>query len=142
MAILPLLLTKADHAAIDLCVPYKPPPPSCMGKIQWYLTKLLTIPFSWYCSFIQCFQLQASKVSDDCNIADMHFCQQENTEFVLGRRTVTNVDEILCLCFSQNTKILLANNHSNNNFKCVTLKTEVSRFSCWRTCLSIFFSSS
>ena len=74
MLILPRLLAKAGHAANDLCVISKPPP-SCLGKIQWNLTNILTMFFSFCCSFIQCFQLQASKVSDDSNITDMHFCQ-------------------------------------------------------------------
>ena len=60
---LPRLLAKAGHAGNDLRVLNKPQ--SCSGWIQW----ILTFIFSCYCSFIQCFQLQSSKVSEGSNIA-------------------------------------------------------------------------
>ena len=68
MKILPRLFAKAGHTANDLKVPFKPIQ-SCLGKIKWFLTFTITMFFSFYCSFIQSFQLQSSKVSDDCNIA-------------------------------------------------------------------------
>merc|ERR1712032_452224 len=68
MLILPLLLAKAGHAANDLCVIDKPPQ-SRMGKIQWGLTKHLTVSFSFYCNFIQSFQLQASKLKYQKEVA-------------------------------------------------------------------------
>ena len=64
MWILPRLLAKAGHAGNDLRVLDKPQ--SCFGKIQFFLTTA----FSAFCSFIQCFQLQSSKVSKGSNISD------------------------------------------------------------------------
>ena len=64
MIILRRLLAKAGHASNDLSVLNKRPQ-SYVGKISWFYTMI----FSWFCSFIQSFQLQSSKVSDDSNIA-------------------------------------------------------------------------
>ena len=61
--ILPRLLAKAGHFGIDLRVLGKQQ--ACFGKIRFNLTAI----FSWFCSFIQCFQLQSSKVSEGSNIA-------------------------------------------------------------------------
>ena len=66
--ILPRLPSNVDHAANDLRVLNKPPK-SCLGLIQWVLTNVPTFLFRCYCSFIQSFQLQSSKVSGNCNIA-------------------------------------------------------------------------
>ena len=70
--ILRRLLSKAGHAANNIRVPNKRPQ-SCLGGIQWLLTNILTVVFSWFCSFIQCFQLQTSKVSANSNSGNMHF---------------------------------------------------------------------
>ena len=63
MKILQRLLAKAGHAGNDLRVLDKQQ--SCSGLIQFVLTWI----FSCFCSFIQCFQLQSSKVSKGSNIA-------------------------------------------------------------------------
>ena len=60
MEILQRLLAKAGHAGNDLRVLNKQQ--SRSGEIQ------LTFFFSAFCSFIQCFQLQSSKVSEGSNI--------------------------------------------------------------------------
>ena len=61
--ILHRLLAKAGHSGNDLRVLDKPQ--SRSGLIQF----IFTLFFSLYCSFIQCFQLQSSKVSEGSNIA-------------------------------------------------------------------------
>ena len=55
MKILPLLLAKAGHSGNDLRVR------NGFGFLTWI--------FNCYCSFIQCFQLQSSKVSEGFYIA-------------------------------------------------------------------------
>ena len=54
------LLSKLGHADKDLRVLNKQPP-SCLGRIPWFLK----IGFTSFCSFMQSFQLQSSKVSKD-----------------------------------------------------------------------------
>ena len=63
MDILQRLFANAGHAANDLRVLNKPPQ-SLLGWIPWFLKLLATMFFSFYCSFVQSFQLQSSKVSD------------------------------------------------------------------------------
>ena len=66
MFILRCLLFTVGHAKNDLRVLPKQPA-TCMGLFQKGLTLSLTVFlsvfFSSFCSFIQCFQLQSSKVS-------------------------------------------------------------------------------
>ena len=52
------------HADNDLRV-LKKPPTSCLGIIQRIIQRLLTMFFAIFCSFMQSFQLQSSKVSKD-----------------------------------------------------------------------------
>ena len=60
MMILQNLLAKAGHTGNDLRV---------LDKPQSWIQLFFTMFFSFFCSFIQCFQLQSSKVSEGSNIA-------------------------------------------------------------------------
>ena len=62
MIILRCLLFKVGHAKNDLRVLPKEPE-TCIGRFQKSLTFLPSAFFSSFCSFVQCFQLQSSKVS-------------------------------------------------------------------------------
>ena len=87
---LPRLLAKAGHTANDLQVLNKIPESCLLGCIQ----RVLPLFFSFYCSFIQSFQLQSSKVS-----AVWPF----NIDFVVSWQFNTdNIDTIVCF-FSWST---------------------------------------
>ena len=58
LLVLPRLLGKADLSVLNKA------PKSCLGRIQWGLTRFLTMFFTCYSSFIQSLQLQSSKVSE------------------------------------------------------------------------------
>ena len=65
MIILAKVFAKAKEN--DLCVLHKQPK-SCLRWHGWDLTRLITFSFRCYCSLIQSFHLQSSKVTNDCDI--------------------------------------------------------------------------
>ena len=83
MKILQHHLAKAGHAAHDLCVLNNKGSQMCLMWIPWFLTRFLTWFFSCFCSFIQSFQLQSSKVSVNSNMADMHFVKKRTPCFLI-----------------------------------------------------------
>ena len=101
---LPRLLAKAGHTANDLQVLNKIPESCLLGCIQ----RVLPLFFSFYCSFIQSFQLQSSKVSDDSptlqfNRLHKKFVKYEEIDFVVSWQFNTYIIETIVRIFSWNT---------------------------------------